>query len=106
MGVLPEEGVTITMPPIPASAVDVAVWPVAAVGSAGAVIAMTMVGVCAAWVGVLPPVDGVKGNATPQAARIKGMHIIAKIRKSERRFLILIPSSNIPGPFSSSVIQL
>jgi hypothetical protein len=94
------------MPPIPASAVDVAVWPAAAVGAAGAVIAMTIVGVDALWVDGLLPVGGVKGNATPQPAIIKGMHMIAKIRKSERRFLILIPSSNILEPFSSCVTRL
>jgi hypothetical protein len=99
MGVLPEEGVSITIPPIPVSAVDVTV------GSAGAVMAMTMVvGVCAAWVGALLPVGGIKGNGTLQAARIEAMHSTAKIPTRDRRFLSLIPSSKVLEPFSSSVI--
>jgi len=106
MGVLPEEGVTITIPPIPASAVGVTVWTGAAVGPAGAVITMTIVGVRAAWVGALAPVDGIKGDTAPQAAATNAMHSIAKIRTRDRQSLRLIPSSNVQEPFSTSVIQL
>jgi hypothetical protein len=101
MGVLPEEGVAITIPPIPASGVAVAVWTAAAVGPAGAVIAMTMVvGVGAAWFGALLPVGGMNGDAVPQAARIKAMHSIAKICTGDRRFLNSFPPPTFRNHFS------
>ncbi len=95
------------IPPIPASAVDVAVWVAAAGGPAGAVIAMTMVGgVSVALVSALLPVDGIKGDTKPQAAKINAVHSTAKKRTKNRCFLRLIPSSNFQEPFSTSVILL